>query len=123
MSWLPLVLTWSMFWRSLTFPLIPRQCVQLRPGRDPPYYRRALMYFHDGKIITNFSRRCLVGHETTGSARTSGIPRLAKAQAEALDALHAIGLRHEVKTAVKLGDIRFINNMAECTVGALLKTS
>ncbi|KAK3343385.1 hypothetical protein B0T25DRAFT_463630 [Lasiosphaeria hispida] len=78
--------------------------------RDPPFYRRALLYLQDGKVITNFSRRCLVGHATTGP-RTPGIPGLTEAQAEALDALHAIGRRHELRTSMQAGDIRFVNNM------------
>lgn len=78
--------------------------------RDPPFYRRPLLYLQDGKVITNFSRRCLVGHATTGP-RTPGIPGLTEAQAEALDALHAIGRRHELRISMQTGDIRFINNM------------
>ncbi|KAI1334273.1 hypothetical protein F5Y15DRAFT_402163 [Xylariaceae sp. FL0016] len=79
-------------------------------GRDPPFYKRALMYFEDGKLITNFSRRCLVGQSSMGS-RTPGIPGLSEAQAEALDALHFIGRRHELKQTMMKGDIRFLNNM------------
>ncbi|KAK0732060.1 hypothetical protein B0H67DRAFT_93173 [Lasiosphaeris hirsuta] len=78
--------------------------------RDPPFYNRALLYLQDGKVITNFSRRCLVGHAATGP-RTPGIPGLTEAQAEALDALHAIGRRHELRTAMRAGDVRFVNNM------------
>jgi hypothetical protein len=78
--------------------------------RDPPYYRRALLHLQDGKLIANFSRRCLVGHSITGP-RTPGIPGLTEAQAEALDALHAVGRRHELKTSMETGDIRFVNNM------------
>lgn len=51
-----------------------------------------------------------MGHATTGP-RTPGIPGLTEAQAEALDALHAIGRRHELRTLMQAGDIRFVNNM------------
>ncbi|RSL53519.1 hypothetical protein CEP51_014880 [Fusarium floridanum] len=80
-------------------------------GRDPPYYKRALLYYEDGKIITNYSRRILCGEPSNGP-RTPGIPGLTEAQAEAIDALHAIGRRHELKQSMEKGDLRFINNLA-----------
>ncbi|KAF8846804.1 Clavaminate synthase-like protein [Acephala macrosclerotiorum] len=79
-------------------------------GRDPPYYKRALMYNSKGKIIVSFSRRLLVGHEPHES-RTEGIPGLTEAQAEALDAVHFIAKKHEISTSMVKGDIRFVNNM------------
>ncbi|RSL74380.1 hypothetical protein CEP53_000257 [Fusarium sp. AF-6] len=81
------------------------------PGRDPPYYKRALLYYEDGKVITNYSRRILCGEPSNGP-RTPGIPGLSEAQAEAIDALHAIGRRHELKQSMEKGDIRFVNNLA-----------
>ncbi|KAI5861635.1 hypothetical protein GGS23DRAFT_611765 [Durotheca rogersii] len=80
-------------------------------GRDPPFFERALLYFEDGKLLTNFSKRSLVGNVPL-SPRSPGIPGLTEAQAEALDALHAIGRRHELKQTMEEGDIRFINNLA-----------
>ncbi|KAL1842569.1 hypothetical protein VTJ49DRAFT_4852 [Mycothermus thermophilus] len=86
--------------------------------RDPPFYYRALLYhLSNGRIALQFSRRTLVGHaatspDPTGAARSPGIPGLTEAQAEALDALHAIGLKHEVKVPMQRGDIRFVNNLA-----------
>ncbi|KAK4184429.1 hypothetical protein QBC35DRAFT_534986 [Podospora australis] len=79
-------------------------------GRDPAFYRRALMYFHDGKLITSFSRRLLVGHAPY-NPRSRNIPGLTEAQAEALDAVHFIAKKHEIKPAMKRGDIRFVNNL------------
>ncbi|CAN8101592.1 unnamed protein product [Discula destructiva] len=79
-------------------------------GRDPPYYQRAVLYHHDNKIIVNFSRRCLVGRGSI-EPRTPGIPGLTEAQAEALDALHAISRRHELTQTLQKGDIRLVNNM------------
>ncbi|KAF9773521.1 hypothetical protein IL306_008651 [Fusarium sp. DS 682] len=80
-------------------------------GRDPPYYKRALLYLEDDKVITNYSRRILIGEENNGP-RTRGIPGLTEAQAEAIDALHAIGRKYELKQSMEKGDIRFINNLA-----------
>ncbi|KAI5918988.1 hypothetical protein F4810DRAFT_714965 [Camillea tinctor] len=79
-------------------------------GRNPPYYSRALMYYHNGKLITSFSRRLLVGHPPF-STRTPGIPCLTERQAEALDAVHFIAKRHEIKPRMFRGDLRFVNNM------------
>ncbi|KAK3682996.1 hypothetical protein B0T22DRAFT_472373 [Podospora appendiculata] len=80
-------------------------------GRDPSFYKRALQYYHDGKLITSFSRRLLVGH-LPHEPRSPGIPGLTEAQAEALDAVHFIARKHEIKPRMERGDIRFINNMA-----------
>lgn len=80
-------------------------------GRDPAFYRRALMYFHGEKLITSFSRRLLVGHAPF-DPRTEGIPGLTEAQAEALDAVHFIAQKHEIKPRMERGDLRFVNNMA-----------
>ncbi|KAK3934286.1 putative taurine catabolism dioxygenase TauD [Diplogelasinospora grovesii] len=80
-------------------------------GREPPYYKRALQYWHQDKLITSFSRRLLVGH-LPFEPRTPGIPGLTEAQAEALDAVHFIARKHEIKPRMEKGDLRFINNMA-----------
>ncbi|KAK4442342.1 hypothetical protein QBC34DRAFT_454976 [Podospora aff. communis PSN243] len=80
-------------------------------GRDPAYYRRACMYYHDNNLITAFSRRLLVGNAPF-STRTEGIPGLTEAQAEALDAIHFIARKHEISPRMVKGDIRFVNNMA-----------
>lgn len=79
-------------------------------GRDPPYYSRAALHYHDGKMFLNFSRRLLTGHPD--SPRTAGIPGLSEAQAEALDAVHFIAREHQIKTAMVKGDMRFVNNMS-----------
>lgn len=82
-----------------------------RYRRSPPYYTRPLLFHHDGKLIVSFSRRLLVGHEPFDK-RSPGIPGLTEAQAEALDAIHFIGRKHEIRPEMKRGDLRFINNMA-----------
>jgi hypothetical protein len=60
------------------------------------------MYKQDGMLITNFSRRLLVGHPPL-YPRSDGISNLNEAQAEALDAIHF--------TMMRKGDIRLTNNM------------
>jgi len=81
-----------------------------RYGRDPAYYNRALLYYHDEKTLINFSRRVLTGHPI--SPRTKGIPGLTEAQAEALDAVHFTAKKHKLNFATEKGDMRFINNFA-----------
>ncbi|KAL8381026.1 hypothetical protein RB595_005357 [Gaeumannomyces hyphopodioides] len=80
-------------------------------GRTPPYYRRAIMYHRDGRLVTSFSRRLLCGLPPFDT-RTPGIPGLTEAQAEALDALHLAARRCEVRPSMARGDLRFVNNMA-----------
>ncbi|KAI9660053.1 MAG: hypothetical protein M1821_001405 [Bathelium mastoideum] len=89
---------------------LPMFCLLARFGRDPPYYKRALLHFLDGKVFLNFSRRLLTGHPLR--PRTKGIPGLTDAQAEALDAVHFTAYKHQFKTTMQAGDMRFINNMA-----------
>lgn len=79
-------------------------------GRNPPFYKRAPLYYYDEKLIMSFSRRLLVGH-LPSEPRSAGIPGLTEAQAEALDAVHFIALKHEFKPRMMKGDLRFINNM------------
>lgn len=78
-------------------------------NRDPRYYRRALLYHADGKVIFNFSRRVLVGHPT--APRTKLIPRLTEAQAEALDAVHYVAKNIQLKVSMECGDLRLISNL------------
>ena len=58
----------------------------------------------------SFSRHILVGH-IPYDVRTKGIPGLTEAQAEALDAVHFIARKHEIKTRMEKGDLRFVNNL------------
>lgn len=68
------------------------------------------MYMQDGNLITNFSRRLLLGHPPL-DPRSPGIPGLTEAQAEALDAVHFVAKKMELRTTMVKGDIRLINNM------------
>ncbi|KAL5336517.1 hypothetical protein BJX70DRAFT_280719 [Aspergillus crustosus] len=80
-------------------------------GRAPSYYNRPVMFHHNDKIITSFSRRLLVGH-VPFNKRSPGIPGLTEAQAEALDMIHFVARKHEISPRIERGDLRFINNMA-----------
>ena len=78
-------------------------------GREPKFHQRALLHYYDEKMILACSRRLLVGKPT--APRSEDIPGLTEAQAEALDAIHYIGKKHEIKLSMEKGDMRFINNM------------
>jgi hypothetical protein len=79
-------------------------------GRDPPYHRRALLHYHKGNIVLNFSRRLLTGSDA--SPRTKRLPPITEAQAVALDAVHFLAEKHSIAMSLQPGDIRFINNLA-----------
>lgn len=81
-----------------------------RFGRDPPYHRRPLLFFEQGRVILNFARRLLTG--SPDSPRTLRIPPMTEAQAEALDAVHFIAEENCLKIAMERGEIRYINNLA-----------
>jgi Taurine catabolism dioxygenase TauD, TfdA family len=68
------------------------------------------MYKQDGMLITNISRRLLVGHPPL-YPRSGGVSNLNEAQAEALDAIHFTVKQMELRTMMRKGDIRLINNM------------
>lgn len=70
-----------------------------------------MLFYHDDKLITSFSRRLLVGH-VPFDKRSPGIPGLTEAQAEALDMIHFVARKHEINPRIERGDLRFINNMA-----------
>lgn len=79
-------------------------------GCNPPFYIQPLLYFHDRKIILNFSRRILTGAPM--APRSKDIPPMTEAQAEALDAVHFCAQEHSLKLNLKKGDMYFINNLA-----------
>jgi hypothetical protein len=80
-----------------------------RFGRDPPFYFRPLLFFHQSKLILSFSRRTLAGSFL--APRPANIPPLSTTQAEALDAIHFIALKHSISIHGQPGDIQFINNL------------
>ena len=69
------------------------------------------MYWQDGKINKQCSRRLLVEHPPE-YPWTEGIPGLSEVQAEALDALNFIARKYEMRPRMAKGDIPFVNNMA-----------
>lgn len=62
------------------------------------------------RVALQYSRRQFVGFGAL--PRSSKIPPITEAQAEALDALHFLGEKFCVSTGFEKGDIQYINNMA-----------
>ena len=71
---------------------------------------RPLLHYWREKMILIFSRRNLTGSEVT--PRSSNIPPVTEAQAEALDAVHFTAASHCVRITPRPGDMLFINNLA-----------
>jgi Taurine catabolism dioxygenase TauD, TfdA family len=57
-----------------------------------------------------FSRRPITGSPT--SPRTPGVPPISEVQAEALDMVHFLAVKHKLTMRLERGDIQLINNLA-----------
>ncbi|KAG6809387.1 hypothetical protein H0H92_000456 [Tricholoma furcatifolium] len=76
---------------------------------EHPYTLRPLLYPVDSeKVIIQFSRRYFTGFP--GQPRSTNIPPLSEAQAEALDALHFLAEKYHLKLNFQKGDMQYINN-------------
>lgn len=79
---------------------------------------RPLLYYTpasaDGKtpdrVLLQYGRRYYVGFGEL--PRSSHLPPITEAQAEALDALHFLGERFGVSTNFEKGDMQYVNNVA-----------
>lgn len=79
-------------------------------GADPPYRSRPLLFSQDGKVIIQYARRLFTGF--LHLPRSSDIPPITEAQAEALDTLHFLAEEHALGLNFQKGDIQFINNLS-----------
>ncbi|KAH8825797.1 hypothetical protein DL96DRAFT_1670168 [Flagelloscypha sp. PMI_526] len=79
-------------------------------GKEFPFQWRPVLFYHDNKSIIQYARRSFTGF--LGLPRTPGIPHITEAQAEALDALHYLGEKHNLGLDFKKGDIQYINNLS-----------
>ena len=61
-------------------------------------------------MIIQYARRAFTGYLSL--PRSSDIPALSEAQAEALDALHFLSEKHRILLDFKRGDIQYINNLS-----------
>lgn len=62
------------------------------------------------RLIIQYARRAFTGY--WGLPRSSSIPPITEAQAEALDALHFLAEKHAVALEFCQGDIQFVNNLS-----------
>ena len=81
-----------------------------RWSEEHPYTLRPLLYYIDGKIIIQYARRYFTGF--LGLPRSSTIPPITEAQAEALDALHFLAEKFSLGLNFQKGDIQYINNLS-----------
>lgn len=68
------------------------------------------MFFHDGRLITNFGRTALLG--SAGHHRSERLPKLTHSQMEALDAIESVARATQLEIPTQAGDIHFVNNLA-----------
>ncbi|KIJ28142.1 hypothetical protein M422DRAFT_37443, partial [Sphaerobolus stellatus SS14] len=71
-------------------------------GADPPYTSRPLLYYLDQKLIIQYARRYFTGF--LALPRSSNIPPITEAQAEALDTLHFLAEEFSLGLNFQKGD-------------------
>lgn len=82
----------------------------------PGYASNPLLHHQTGtstepeRLIIQYARRSFTGY--WGLPRSSDIPAITEAQAEALDALHFTAEKHAVALEFRPGDIQFVNNLS-----------
>ena len=62
------------------------------------------------RVLLQYARRYFTGFGAL--PRSTAIPPISEAQAEALDALHFLGERFNVGLEFKKGDVQYVNNLA-----------
>lgn len=91
--------------RTLASPWV----LERRYGADQvKSYSRPIMNYYKGKLTTTYARRAFTGFGDF--PRSSNLPPITEAQAEALDALHYTAEKHAVEMDLQPGDIQIINN-------------
>jgi alpha-ketoglutarate-dependent taurine dioxygenase len=87
-----------------------------RSASGKKYTLRPLVYHQPAtestpeRVVLQYARRYFVGFGAL--QRSTDIPPITEAQAEALDALHFLGDKFCVSTNFQKGDIQYINNLA-----------
>ncbi len=83
---------------------------------DKPYTSAPLLHFQPAtdtdpeRLIIQYARRSFTGY--WGLPRSSNIPPITEAQAEALDALHYTAEKYAVALDFRQGDIQYVNNLS-----------
>ncbi|CAH0053902.1 unnamed protein product [Clonostachys solani] len=90
--------------------------VEVFDNPNKKYTTRPLLYYQKPtgstpeRVILQYARRYFVGYGAL--QRSSDIPPITEAQAEALDTLHFLGDKFSISTDFQKGDIQYINNTA-----------
>ena len=71
---------------------------------------RASLYFHDGKVILNFSAALIKAHARLLINENKCL--LTEAQLDALEAVFETASKHYLKINMQPGDLQFVNNFA-----------
>ncbi|PIA98661.1 hypothetical protein CB0940_03715 [Cercospora beticola] len=85
-------------------------------GRGEKYSLKPLLHYQPStestpeRLIIQYARRTFTGY--WGLPRSSDIPAITEAQAEALDALHFLAEKHAVSLGFKKGDVQYANNLS-----------
>ncbi|PWY83565.1 TfdA family oxidoreductase [Aspergillus heteromorphus CBS 117.55] len=81
-----------------------------------PYFTRPLLYHQPAtsttpeRVLIQYARRYFTGF--MAQPRSTDIPPITEAQAEALDALHFLAEKHSASLGFKKGDIQYANNLS-----------
>ncbi|TFK34849.1 hypothetical protein BDQ12DRAFT_669048 [Crucibulum laeve] len=78
-------------------------------GGDPGYTTKPLLFYEDGHMILQYTRRLFTGYGE--QTRTPHIPPITEAQAEALDAIHFLAEKYALSLNFQKGDIQYINSL------------
>ncbi|OAL29618.1 hypothetical protein AYO22_02032 [Fonsecaea multimorphosa] len=83
---------------------------------EQPYVSKPLLFHQPAtaetpeRVILQYARRYFTGFGAL--PRSTAIPPITEAQAEALDAIHFLGERFNVELDFQQGDIQYVNNLA-----------
>jgi hypothetical protein len=81
-----------------------------RFGGIPKFTKRPVLFLTpDNRVVVQFVRRAFTGFRNV--PRSPDIPPITEAQAEALDALHFIGMENSIQIQFEPGDFQFLNNL------------
>lgn len=84
--------------------------------KTTPYVNRPLLHYQaptataPERLIIQYARRTFTGFQ--GLPRSTDIPPITEAQAEALDTLHFLAEKYAVSLDFKKGDVQFANNLS-----------
>ena len=81
------------------------------PEVKPDHYVRPILHHHKGRVTLNFARRLFTGYGAW-EKRSSYLPPISEAQAEALDAIEYTAQKYKVTMKLEKGDIQLQNNLA-----------